>query len=153
EDALLDAKSRNYLTALHIAPQGADGAGPVIALASLDISTGEFELGRVAGRDLGGELSRLLPSEIIATDAALADPQIKGAIEPLAKAAAPVAKATSDIIAAERAPKARLGVAELSGFGDLSRPELAAAAALLKDVELTQIGREPIIRPSRSTGP
>jgi len=69
EDALLDAKSRNYLTALHIAPQGADGAGPVIALASLDISTGEFELGRVAGRDLGGELSRLLPSEIIATDA------------------------------------------------------------------------------------
>src|SRR5690606_34403783 len=113
----------------------------------------EFELTTVIENDLGGELSRLLPSEIIATDAALASPQVRSSIEIIGAAATPVASATFDSMAGERALKARLGVAALSGFGSFSRPELAAAAALLKYVELTQIGRQPIIRPPRSTGP
>ncbi len=149
EDALLDARVRNYLTALHVAAQGCDG----MALASLDISTGELELGAVAASDLPGELARLQPSEIIAPDAAFADPRVKGWIDAAGAAATPVAGATFDSMAGERALKARLGVAELAAFGTFSRPELAAAAALLKYVELTQIGRQPVIRPPRRTGP
>jgi len=153
EDTLLDAKARNYLTALHIAPQGAETDGPIIALASLDISTGEFELGSVTLNDLPGELARLQPSEIIAADTSLARSDIKSWIDHVGAAATPVPAATFDSMAGEETLKNRLGVAELTAFGNFSRPELAAAAALLKYVELTQIGRQPIIRPPRSTGP
>ncbi|HEX5600156.1 MAG TPA: DNA mismatch repair protein MutS, partial [Hyphomicrobiaceae bacterium] len=153
EDTLLDAKARNYLTALHIAPQGAETDGPIIALASLDISTGEFELGSVTLNDLPGELTRLQPSEIVAADTSLARSDIKSWIDHIGAAATPVPAATFDSMAGEETLKTRLGVAELAAFGNFSRPELAAAAALLKYVELTQIGRQPIIRPPRSTGP
>ena len=153
EDSLLDAKARNYLTSLHVAPRGTDDGDQIVALASLDISTGEFELGSVAISDLSGELARLQPSEIIATDGTFADPRIKTWIEAIGAATTPVPGATFDSMAGERAIKARLEVADLAAFGTFSRPELAAAAALLKYVELTQIGRQPIIRPPRSTGP
>ena len=52
EDSLLDTKARNYLTALFRAPAGAEDEDRAIALASLDISTGEFEVGEIAERDL-----------------------------------------------------------------------------------------------------
>src|SRR5690606_6433758 len=136
-----------------IAPPDAEASGPIIALASLDISTGEFELGSIALNDLPSELARLQPSEIIAADASLARSDIKAWVEAIGAAATPVPGATFDSMAGEQALKARLGVAELTAFGSFSRPELAAAAALLKYVELTQIGRQPIIRPPRSTGP
>ncbi len=55
-------------------------------------------------------------------------------------------------MAGERQLKARLGVADLGAFGSFSRAELAAAAALLKYVELTQIGRQPMLRPPRKAG-
>src|SRR5512138_1886762 len=58
EDTLLDARRNNYLLALHVAPPSAEDGAPIIALASLDISTGEFELGSVAAHDLPGELTR-----------------------------------------------------------------------------------------------
>lgn len=153
EDALLDAKARNYLTALHIVPEAPAEAGRSVALASLDISTGEAELGTVLVNDLPGELARLQPSEIIAADAALADPQIKGMLDAAGAATTPVPGATFDSLAGERSLKARLGVADLAAFGSFSRPELAATAALLKYVELTQIGRQPLIRPPRHMGP
>ena len=55
EDSLLDAKARNYLTAL-CQDRAGDWRRRRIALASLDISTGEFEVaevaaGRFRGRD------------------------------------------------------------------------------------------------------
>ncbi|MGZ5822662.1 MAG: DNA mismatch repair protein MutS, partial [Hyphomicrobium sp.] len=40
----------------------------------------------------------------------------------------------------------------LGGFGDFARAELAAVGALLKYVELTQIGRRPVLRPPRKSG-
>src|SRR5690606_20001986 len=112
EDALLDAKARNYLTALHIPQQGADGKEQTAALASLDISTGEFEIGCIPLADLPGELARLQPSEIIAADPVLADANIKRWIDTVGAAATPVAGATFDSIAGEHTLKERLGVAD-----------------------------------------
>ena len=77
EEALLDAKARNYLTAVYCETPhelGAMAAEARLALASLDISTGEFEIGEVTGLDLAGELIRLAPSEVLAPDGLLADP-------------------------------------------------------------------------------
>jgi DNA mismatch repair protein MutS len=61
EDSLLNPKTRNYLTAVFKAPRG-----EAIALASLDISTGEFEVGEVPAQDFPGEIVRLSPGEVIA---------------------------------------------------------------------------------------
>ena len=62
EESLLDAKARNYLTAVFKGPHGGDKA--TVALASLDISTGEFEVGEIPAADFPGEIVRLSPGEV-----------------------------------------------------------------------------------------
>jgi DNA mismatch repair protein MutS len=150
EESLLDARARNYLTALFKGPQGGEKA--TIALASLDISTGEFEVGEIPAADFPGEVVRLSPSEAIAADTLLADGAIRKWIEVAGAAATPVPAAHFDSMAGERQLKSRLGVADLAAFGAFSRAELAAVGALLKYVELTQIGRQPCLRPPRRSG-
>ncbi len=156
EDTLLDAKSRNYLTALFRAPGTGEGGAldqaSVYALASLDISTGEMETGEVTGPDLPGELVRLSPSELLTTDALLADADLMRWIGVAGAASTPVPSASFDSLAGERGLKAQLGVSELGGFGSFSRSELAAVGALLRYVDLTQIGKRPVIRPPKRTG-
>ncbi|MEQ1710351.1 MAG: DNA mismatch repair protein MutS [Hyphomicrobium sp.] len=166
EDTLLDARNRNYLTAIFVVPEarhradvpsGANGsralaAEAIIALASVDISTGEFEIGECAGADLPGELVRLGPSEVLASDATLADADLMRWIGLAGASATPVPVASFDSLAGERSLKAKLAVAELGGFGGMSRAELAAAAALLRYIDLTQLGRQPVLRPPRRTG-
>ena len=157
EDALLDAKARNYLTAVFRAAGNAAGSplaeNAVLALASADISTGECEIGEIAGADLPGELVRLSPGEVIATDALLAsDANLKKWIEIAGAKATPVPAPFFDSAAGERDLKARLKVKELGGFGSFGRAELAAAGALLKYIDLTQMGRKPLLRPPRKTG-
>jgi DNA mismatch repair protein MutS len=156
EDSLLDAKARNYLTALFDGPRGGGsdaGAASALALASLDISTGEFEVSEVAAADLPGELVRLSPGEVIAADRLLADAHVRKWIAIAGAAATPVPGPSFDSMAGERLMKARLGVADLAAFGIFSRAELAAVGALLKYVELTQIGKAPCLRPPRRTTP
>lgn len=147
EDTLLDAKARNYLTALLLSPdQGR------VALASLDISTGEFEVGEVGPADLPGELVRLAPSEILHADTLFADSRLEGALQSANAARTPVPEASFDTLSGERQLKARLGVADLSGLGGFTRLELAAVGALMKYVELTQIGRQPVVTPPKRSG-
>jgi DNA mismatch repair protein MutS len=149
EDSLLDARARNYLTAVFSAP-GADRGS--VALASLDISTGEFEVGEVDRADLAGELARLAPSELLVADTLVADATLIGPAKAAGSAVTPVATAFFDSMAGERLMKERLGVAELGGFGAFGRPELAAVGALIKYVDLTQLGARPPLRPPRRTG-
>ena len=147
EDALLDAKARNYLTALF-----ADPDRESFALASLDISTGEFEIGIVNSADLSGELVRLFPGEIIASDEVLQFDDVVRTAGLMSAALTPVAGATFDSAGGERLLREYLGVSDLGAFGEFARSELAAAAALLRYVELTQIGKRPAVRPPRRTG-
>ncbi|WP_295557913.1 DNA mismatch repair protein MutS [uncultured Hyphomicrobium sp.] len=155
EETLLDAGSRNYLTALFRAP-GSEGpiigSDAVAALASLDISTGEFEVGEVRGKDLPGELVRLAPGEVIVADTLLAEPELEAWIARTGAAATPVPAASFDSLAGERELKARLGVADLGAFGAFTRAELAAIGALLRYVDLTQIGKKPVVRAPRRVG-
>ena len=154
EDTLLDAKARNYLTAVFAAPANPTARlenTTTIAVASLDISTGEFEVGDVARADLPGELIRLAPSEILLADSLFNDPDLKRWIELAGAATTPAPSAAFDSVSGEHLLKTRLGVSDLAGIGSFSRPQLAAIAALLKYVELTQIGRKPVIRPPRMT--
>ena len=151
EDSLLDARARNYLTALFAAPPAGDGRR-CVALASLDISTGEFEVGALDAVDLAAEIARLAPGELLVADAAQGDRALVGTARGQGAAVTPVAGAFFDSMAGERLLKERLGVSELGGFGAFSRPELAAIGALLKYVDLTQIGARPLVRPPRRSG-
>ncbi len=151
EEALLDDKARNYLTAIFREP-AERGQMASYLLASVDISTGEFEIGGVGIADIGGEIMRLMPGEILGVDEVLADPDVARTAELIRAALTPVPAATFDSLAGERALRDTLGVTDLGAFGTFSRGELAAVGALLKYVELTQIGARPAIRPPRKSG-
>jgi len=159
EDTLLTARNANFLTACFPAPQpekpekhGAPRTRRA-ALASVDISTGEFLVAEAAFADLAGELARLLPSEILLPDTAVADAPLNAIIEMIGAALTPLPSAHFRSRAGERDLKARLGVSDLSAFGAFSRAELAAIGGLLKYIDLTQIGQKPLLRAPKRTGP
>jgi len=154
EEALLDAKARNYLTSVYCETPheiGTTDADARLAVASLDISTGEFEVGDVAGSDLIGELIRLAPSEVIVADGLLGDQNFVRAVDYAGGKVTPIPDAYFNSGAGGRDLKACLGVADLSAFGAFSASELAAIGAVLKYVDLTQMGRKPLINPPRKT--
>ncbi|MEO1205177.1 MAG: DNA mismatch repair protein MutS [Pseudomonadota bacterium] len=171
EDTLLDARSRNYLTALFLQPAARSsanksstsgsftkaGAGqmgePSCALASLDLSTGQSEMALYPLSDLPGELSRLNPGEILVSENQQTEEPIQTAVSAIKAAFTPIPAAHFDSLAGERDLKDNLGVSELGAFGAFSRAELAAMAAVLKYVDHTQIGRKPRLAPPRQTSP
>lgn len=154
EDTLLTSQNANYLTACFPAPQSdKDSSGRRAALASVDISTGAFLVGEVAFADLAGELARLLPSEILVPDTALADAALAATMDMIGAARTPLPSAHFRAKSGERDLKDNLGVADLAAFGAFTRSELAAVGGLLKYLDLTQIGQKPLLRAPRKTGP
>lgn len=163
EDELLDSRSRNFLMALFVAPAkvhaktaATSGGGSSrssdsrdVAFAAIDISTGECEIGSVSLHDLAGELARLTPAELLVSESALADKELKLIIPADRLSVTPMPATAFDSEAGARGLKERLGVSDLTAFGAFSRPELAATSALLRYIDLTQIGRAPMLRPPR----
>jgi DNA mismatch repair protein MutS len=148
EESLLDARAHNFLTALFRAAQN-DGAEPSFALASLDISTGELIAATARRMDLPGELARIKPGEMLVGEDLAGDPEIRRIVDEAGAALTPCPRAHFESVRGERALKERLGVAALDAFGEFSRAELAALAGLLTYVEITQVGRAPLLRPPR----
>ena len=148
EETLLDARAHNFLTALFRAP-AKEGSEPGYALASLDISTGELIASSVVAGDLAGELARLKPGEVLAGDDFAGDAALRSLIEEAGAALTPCPRAHFDSVRGERALRERLGVAALDAFGEFTRAELAALAGLLTYVEITQVGKAPLLRPPR----
>lgn len=155
EEALLDAKARNYLTAVFLSTPAELGlVAPTsrVALASIDISTGEFEVSEVSGVDLSGELIRLSSSEVLAADALIDIEAFARTVEYSGGKTTPIPTAYFDAAAGARDLKECLGVADLAGFGSFSRGELTAVGAVLKYVDLTQMGRKPLLQAPRRSG-
>jgi DNA mismatch repair protein MutS len=148
EESLLDARAHNFLTALFCEPHS-DGAEPRLALASIDISTGELLAATCKLTDLPGELARIRPGEVLVGEDLASDETIRARIVEAGAALTPCPRAHFDSARGERALKERLGVAALDAYGDFTRAELAALAGLLTYVELTQVGRMPLLRPPR----
>ena len=148
EETLLDARAHNFLTALFRAPQ-TDGAERRFAMASIDISTGELITAMCECTNVAGELARISPGEVLVGEDLAGDADIRKYIDQSGAAMTPCPRAHFDSTRGERALKDRLGVATLDAFGAFSRAELAALAGLLTYVELTQVGRTPLLRPPR----
>ncbi len=142
EETLLDARTHNYLVALA-------RAGGALALAWVDISTGDFSTGATTIEDLPSDLARLQPGELLVTDnitqaAEFADKLVEWQSVITTLPAAQVSSA-----GAEANIKRQFGVSSLDGFGAFTRPELAAAGALLHYLDETQKGSLPTLRPLR----
>jgi DNA mismatch repair protein MutS len=143
EDSLLDARRNNYLAAL-AQSGGAEGA---LALAWLDLSTGEFGLSETTATGLAADLARIGPRELVLPEGMLARPELRALLEQSDAALSPLPAARFDSQAGERRLKAALGVAALDAYGHFSRAEFCAAGALLDYVDLTQCGKFPRLDP------
>lgn len=145
EDALLDARSHNFLAALALLRGGDDAA-----LAWVDVSTGEVSVRRVAETGVASALAAVAPKELIAPamdgdsawDAAISAAGARDALTVLAPE-------HFDSAAGQRRLQGVYDVASLDAFGDFDRAECAALGALLSYLELTQAGRAPALRPPR----
>jgi len=145
EDTLLDARRNNYLLA--IARARTSGEAPDrLALAWIDISTGEFRIAECERVMLAAEIARLEPGEIIVSDALYSDPDLAGLFREL-NAVTPLARDVFDGATAERRLTGYFAVATSAAFGSLTRLELTAAAACVTYVERTQIGKRPPLSP------
>ncbi len=135
EDALLEARSSNLLAAL-----GRSGAE--FALASADMSTGEFSVAQVGQGEIATELARLSPKELLVPDGLLADEAFSLPFKSLGAALSPLPSSRFDSANGERALKAHYNMLSLDGLGAFSRAELSAAGALIAYLDLTQKGRK-----------
>jgi len=146
EDTLLDAKRNNYLLALASTRTSSDTEQRRFALAWIDISTGEFRVTECDEGNLGAEIARVDPGEIIVSDALYSDEEIA----PLLRQFEHVMPLTRDVFdgaTAERRLSDYFSVATTESFGPLSRIELTAAAACVTYVERTQFGKRPPLSP------
>ncbi len=142
EESLLDARSHNYLAAL-------GRAGGELALAWLDVSTGDLSAARTEPGALDAELARLEAGEILVSEAVLAEPEMFEVLDARKAALSPLPPLRFDSAAGEKRLQALYGVASLEGFGAFGRAELAALGAIVDYVELTQKGRLPSLKPPR----
>ncbi|MDE2463142.1 MAG: DNA mismatch repair protein MutS, partial [Alphaproteobacteria bacterium] len=139
EDALLEARSANILAAL-------GRAGGELALASADMSTGQFLVGQVSAPGLAAELARLNPRELLVPDPLLADRELGPVLSALGPALTPLPAIKFDSTSGEHALKQLYRVAALDGFGAFGRAELSAAGALVGYLDLTQKGKLPALQ-------
>ncbi len=145
EDALLDARRHNYLAAL------AQSEGR-LALAWLDMSTGDFSTTLVPVQGLDALLARIAPGELLVSERLVADGAVSGALEDWTSAVTILAAGRFDSQRADRLLKTSYGVTALDGFGNFERAELAAAGALMDYVTETQKGRLPKLKPPLRAG-
>src|SRR6202167_1463145 len=142
EETILDARRHNYLAALAEAQGG-------LALAWLDLSTGDFATQEVALTNLGADLARLAPGEILLPERLLQKPELFELLNDWKSALSPLPNARFDSENGRKRIEAALGVQALDAFGAFSRSEIAAAGSLLDYVHLTQQGKLPALSPLR----
>lgn len=130
EEALLEPRRANVLAAV-CAVRG------ICGLAACDISTGRMELEECPPERLGAALARLGASELVAPEG------WDGA--PAEAISRPARDFSSEV--GEARLKAVHGVATLDGFGQFSRPQLAAAGGLIAYLDHVGRGKLPLLLP------
>ena len=150
EEKLLDPSQSNYLMALGRV-KGNDG--PNCALAWLDISTGTFRVAETAPDRLLADMLRIDPRELVLSDAAWQDDDLRPIIDQLRRPVVPLPAALFDSTAAAARIARFYDVATVDGFGRFGRAELSAIAGAIAYVEKTQKeARPPLARPERDAG-
>jgi len=136
EEALLDARRNNYLAAVA-------EAEAQMALAWLDMTTGDFACEMLPPGGLAAALARIEPGEILVAERLLQAPELFDCFAAWKTQLSPLPGSRFDSESAKRRLMALYQVQALDSLGALSRAEIAAAGALVDYVELTQKGRVP----------
>ncbi len=130
EEALLEPRRANVLAAV------CEVRG-TCAIAACDISTGRMELEECAPDRLGAALARLGASELVVPEGWNAAPE-----EVIPRPARDFSSDNGEVRL-----RAIHGVATLDGFGQFSRPMLAAAAGLIAYLDHVGRGKLPLLLP------
>ena len=139
EEGLLEGRKSNYLLAL--CRSGRDDS---LALAWIDISTGEFSVAQPPPALLPVELARLEPSEIIVPENLFAEAASAQMLQGIRRGGNAFAGCRASTAGnGELRLKKQYAVDALDGLGSFTRSELGAAGALLDYVSLTQVGKLP----------
>lgn len=140
EDTLLDARANNYLVAIARAERN-------LAIAWVDVSTGDVAATPMEQARMAGELGRLNPGELLVSDRLVEMSELGEILADWDSVLTTLPAARFDSQGAERRLEESYGVATLEGFGAFGRAELAALGGLLHYVELTQRGKLPGLKP------
>ena len=146
EDTLLDARRNNYLGAIASYDR-------TLAIAGLDVSTGDFFAQPVTVAGLDAAIARFEPSELLVSENLIQQSQLLETLGQWKERVTSLPPGDFNSATAVRRLCALYGVATLDAYGDFSRAELAAAGALVAYVEATQKGRLPrMVPPKRFAG-
>ncbi len=137
EDALLEARRNNFLTAYAELRETA-------ALAWADISTGAFHVMPLPVGRLSPELARLAPSELVISEAE--SEKYRELVSDLGISLTPLGRSSFDSSASEKRLCELFSVASLDGFGGFGRAEIAAMGALIDYLQITQKGKLPLLQ-------
>ncbi len=152
EEQLLDPGSTSLFATLARVGGGSGVAAQEgdYAIASVDISTGEFIVTASAFDKLAADLARIQPRELVIADRLFEDDNLRLLFETLAFPVQAQPAALFDSSRAEQNIQRFYGVKTLDGFGQFTRAELAAANAAIGYVEKTQLSERPVLqRPQR----
>ncbi len=142
EESLLDAREANYLACV-------SEIGGQIALAWIDISTGEFKVSPTSREALSSDLARLNAKEILLSDKIFLDNELSPSLREYKAALMPQVASMFDFVKTENKLKTFFEVQSLEGFGMFSRSEISACGALIEYVAITQKGTLPRLSPPR----
>ncbi|NBD31220.1 MAG: DNA mismatch repair protein MutS [Alphaproteobacteria bacterium] len=138
EESLLDARRHNFLAAF------AEVRGQS-ALAWADISTGSLSVMTCAPVALGPELARLAPREVLVSESG--EGEFGPIIEDSGASLTVLGNAAFDSTNGGSRLCRLYSVDSLDGFGTFERHEIAALAAVVEYLEITQKGKLPLLRP------
>ncbi|WP_274423883.1 DNA mismatch repair protein MutS [Chelativorans sp. YIM 93263] len=146
EEKLLDPSEANYLMALG----RVKGSEEQLALAWIDISTGQFRVAASAPDRLLADILRIDPRELIVSEPVYHDATLRPVFDALGRIANPQPPSFFDSTSASARLSRFYRVATLDGFGRFSRAELSAISGAVAYVEKTQKAeRPPLERPER----
>ena len=140
EDTLLEERGANRLIAV-------SQRGGVMALAAVELSTGDVECLEIEPDQLGAQLSALRPSESLVSDRILQDENLYAILKQYGGVIQPQSASLSDPTAGEARLLKLYGVQTLDGFGQFSPAEVSALGLLAAYIDLTQAGKRPVLKP------
>jgi len=144
EDSLLSARAHNYLAAVA-------RVRDEMALAWVDVSTGDLTVTLVPDNSLGPLLARTAPSELLTVEAVPKD--IATIADDMGVTITPHRTGAFDSARAAARITSLYKVEGPDAFGTFSRAELAVLGAVIDYLDLTQRGKLPLLRPPHQERP
>ena len=149
EDAYLPPRENNYLVAMFEAPAAANGKASspsAIAVAAVDLSTGDILVETVSSAQLLDCLARLNPAEMILSDGQIS---LKDRMQHIDSCISVRSARHFDSQSGQRRLENIYQVATLEGIAELDRGQLAALGGLIAYLDDTQKGRHLHLKPVR----